>query len=196
VRGVDDAPLTDAERAEVTANLGLVHHVVKRRFGHLRGSDREDALQDGTFGLIRAVRSYDPAKGALSTHAVLWIAKSIRDGRGQLEGVNYRRAVTQGAPLPALRSLDAPLNDDGDGDTVADVVSDRDAPDFTEGVVSRIDAAVAAPLIRRAIGSSRAADHLRPTSEVARRDDIGEPAVRKRRRREAAIAASALRDAA
>ena len=61
----------------VRANLALVTAVAARFTG--RGMELEDLVQTGAIGLIRAARSFDPARGCVfSTYAVPHIAGEIR----------------------------------------------------------------------------------------------------------------------
>ncbi len=61
----------------VELNLGLVASVAMRFRG--RGADQEDLVQIGSIGLLKAVRSFDPARGfAFSTYAVPLIIGEIR----------------------------------------------------------------------------------------------------------------------
>jgi DNA-directed RNA polymerase specialized sigma24 family protein len=192
VRGVDGIPLTDHERWLAEQNLGLVYEVILRRFRYLHGDDRDDAVQDGFLGLVRAIRGHDRSKGELSTYADPWITKAINEGRGRLEGINYRRAVVRGETVPTTVSIHGV---DEDGAALVDKLADA-SPDFTAAVDGRLDAEAAAGAIYRAIGQRRASDLLRSSAEVAARDDIGEAGVRKRRRRDAAAARAALGEAA
>lgn len=60
---------------------GLVWMVVKRYLRVLVGTDclqAEDLVQVGNMGLLRAMRDYDPEKGAFSTYATWWIRCFIR----------------------------------------------------------------------------------------------------------------------
>lgn len=61
----------------VELNLGLAASVAMRFRG--RGADQEDLVQIGSIGLLKAVRSFDPARGfAFSTYAVPLIIGEIR----------------------------------------------------------------------------------------------------------------------
>lgn len=57
-------------------NLGLVIQIAKSYIG--RGSSLSDLVQEGSFGLIRAVEKYDPEHGTkFSTYAAWWISNFI-----------------------------------------------------------------------------------------------------------------------
>jgi len=59
----------DTEARLVELNLGLAASVAMRFRG--RGADQEDLVQIGSIGLLKAIRSFDPARGfAFSTYAV------------------------------------------------------------------------------------------------------------------------------
>lgn len=61
----------------VTANQGLVAYVVQRYRG--LGLSREDLVQDGNLGLIRAVEKFDPSRGKpFGSYAVWWIREAVR----------------------------------------------------------------------------------------------------------------------
>ena len=61
----------------VQENMGLVYMVAKRFTD--RGTDREELVQRGAIGLIKAVDKFDPAMGfSFSTYAVPMIMGEIR----------------------------------------------------------------------------------------------------------------------
>lgn len=63
-----------AKNKLVTANLGLVHAVVQQNKSSLLPSQREELIQEGVLGLIRAAELFDPDKGLrFSTYATIWI---------------------------------------------------------------------------------------------------------------------------
>ncbi len=65
-----------AFRQLITANLRLVVAVAKRFAG--RGIGLPDLVQEGAFGLIRAVQKFDHRRGfAFSTYATWWIRQAV-----------------------------------------------------------------------------------------------------------------------
>ena len=137
-----------ARRRVIEANLRLVISIAARTRipAHV---DRDDLIQDGMIGLVRAVDKFDWRKGyRFSTYATWWIRQSIQRGLERTAGTitipahrssELRTALAgvEGDPsrLPAplasvaamsqLDSLDRPL---GDGDaTVADLAADDTA---------------------------------------------------------------------
>lgn len=66
-----------ATEALLVANGGLVRNIAARFEG--RGVDREDLIQIGSIGLLKAIRTFDPERAcALSTYAVPLIFGEIR----------------------------------------------------------------------------------------------------------------------
>ena len=79
-----------AARATLTqANLRLVVSIAKRyRFC---GLDREDLLQEGAFGLSRAVERFDPERGfRFSTYATFWIRQAALRALAEQSRFLYR----------------------------------------------------------------------------------------------------------
>jgi RNA polymerase sigma factor (sigma-70 family) len=67
----------EARQALIVANLPLVVSVARRFQGH--GLELLDLIQEGTFGLMRAVEKFDPARGKrFSTMATWWIRSAIQ----------------------------------------------------------------------------------------------------------------------
>jgi RNA polymerase sigma factor (sigma-70 family) len=103
--------LTADQQAMVEANLGLAGWAVNRYASHLpqTGSTytQEDAYQDAIFGLVTAVRKYNPDLGfTFSTYAHAWLRQAIQRGRGTAEGSGWRRAQANGHLPPLTLSLD------------------------------------------------------------------------------------------
>lgn len=91
--------------ATVTANMGLVYRIVNAR-RWLSPDDHDDAVQNGTFGLLRAAMLYDPERGfAFSTYADAWIRQCIGRGRSREE----IRAEARGETFVPPVSLDWPM---------------------------------------------------------------------------------------
>lgn len=68
----------DAAHTLILSHLPFVHHIA-RRYGR-DGLPLGDLLQEGTIGLIEAVRRFNPDRGVrLSTYAMWWIRASIQD---------------------------------------------------------------------------------------------------------------------
>ena len=66
----------DAKKALVKTNMRLVFHICK--YYRNRGVAYPDLVQEGTFGLIKAVDKYDPDRGfRFSTYASWWIKQSV-----------------------------------------------------------------------------------------------------------------------
>ena len=94
-----------AKEALVSANLGLVHHIVKRFIG--RGVEADDLFQIGSIGLLKAIEHFNMEFGVqFSTYAVPMIQGEIKrflrdDGMIKVSrsikenGVKISRAVNE-----------------------------------------------------------------------------------------------------
>ncbi|MGD0344006.1 MAG: sigma-70 family RNA polymerase sigma factor [Acidimicrobiales bacterium] len=68
---------TEAKNQMIAGNLRLVVHWARRYQG--RGVDLTDLVQEGTFGLMRAVEKFDWKRGfKFSTYATWWIRQSLQ----------------------------------------------------------------------------------------------------------------------
>ncbi|KAL7528822.1 hypothetical protein ACHAXR_002658, partial [Thalassiosira sp. AJA248-18] len=78
-----------AKQELVSSNMGLVRAVVKSyaRKAKFRGVPKDELIQEGTLGLIRAAELFDPAKGLrFSTYATIWI-KGVLSNANSLDDV-------------------------------------------------------------------------------------------------------------
>jgi RNA polymerase primary sigma factor len=67
-----------AKQLLVTANMGLVHAVVKSQHSRKMGVTYEELVQEGSLGLLRAAELFDPSRGLrFSTYATIWIKGTL-----------------------------------------------------------------------------------------------------------------------
>lgn len=125
--------LTRAEEAKLVAeNMETVRKCVRKYAGY--GVDEADLVQEGMIGLLNAIRSFDPSKGAsLSTWANFYIRGQVRAALGLGNGSDdkqrkrdRRENSKQSNYRPLGQSLDAPVK--GEGDTEMHDVIASDAP--------------------------------------------------------------------
>jgi RNA polymerase primary sigma factor len=110
-RRVERGDLT-AKQTLIERNLGLVHAVARTYLGS--GVSRDDLVQEGTVGLIRAVELFDHRRGVkLSTYAIWWIRRSMRDAIAASKMI--RIPVKANRHLAAVRRAEADLGPIGPG---------------------------------------------------------------------------------
>jgi RNA polymerase sigma-32 factor len=140
------------EQKLVRANLRLVVKIA-RELDRTRGRQLEDLVQEGTLGLIQAIRRFDPAKGAsLTTYAAFWIrafvmkyvmdnVRVVRVVRTRAERVAFFRGVVGAGEV----SFDAKSVRDATPlkDLVADPAPRIDELVETAELVDRVRKAVA-----------------------------------------------------
>jgi len=72
-----------AKQLLVSANMGLVHAVVNKSYGHVRkatGLIKDELIQEGCVGLLRAAELFDPSRGLrFSTYATIWIKGHLQN---------------------------------------------------------------------------------------------------------------------
>lgn len=67
----------DAQNALVNHNIRLILSRANRFYRNQSGLDLMDLFQEGSFGIIRAIQTYDYTVGAFSTYAITWIDQAI-----------------------------------------------------------------------------------------------------------------------
>lgn len=111
-----------AQEQLVLHNLSLVISVARKFMG--RGVRLEDLVQEGNYGLLKAIEHFDPEKGnRFSTYAVWWIrayiTRSLKDGPSAV-----RRVMPNGGLPPRDISLEETLDPEGES-THLDRLSDE-----------------------------------------------------------------------
>lgn len=143
---VDHEVLNDKQVELVNANLGLAYAVAAE--SRERRIDSDDVRQAAVLGLIEAVLTHDPSKGALSTHAT-WCARAA-----------IQRAARQARPLIGLADL---------GDGGVEPVDGSGASDFAVEDAERLRAVVAGlPEQARSVVIDRYWRGNRPRSDRAK----------------------------
>src|SRR5271163_3933996 len=97
----------DARREMIAANLRLVVHWARRYQD--RGVDFSDLVQEGTFGLMRAVDKFDWQRGfRFSTYATWWIRQALQRAVQQ-HGRTIRIPLEVGEQITRLELTKAEL---------------------------------------------------------------------------------------
>ena len=89
-------------------------------------------IKSGYPALVAAVESYEPERGAFST----WFMYHLKTAFAEATG--YRTKSGRNEPLNNSISLDTPLNDDSDSDTMMEVVADPNGQRPTQSVEEAI----------------------------------------------------------
>ena len=97
----------EAKKQMIAGNLRLVIHWARRYQD--RGVEMADLLQEGTFGLMRAVEKFEPERGfKFSTYATWWIRQSLQRAVQQ-HGRTIRIPLEVGEQLQRLEAATAEL---------------------------------------------------------------------------------------
>jgi RNA polymerase primary sigma factor len=98
----------EAKNRMINANLRLVVSQARRYQGH--GLPMEDLVQEGMFGLIRAVEKFDWRRGfKFSTYGTLWIRQAMQRGL-QNHGRTIRVPVHVAQRQVKVRKIESELN--------------------------------------------------------------------------------------
>jgi RNA polymerase primary sigma factor len=135
----------EARQKMIASNLRLVVHWARRYQG--RGIELVDLVQEGTFGLMRAVEKFDWRRGfRFSTYATWWIRQSLqRAVQSKARAIRLPEDAVAGeaevepehSVLPrVVASLDQPLTADG-GAVLGDLVAGEE-PGFEDEISARI----------------------------------------------------------
>jgi len=79
------------------AHIGLIHYVANK-WAQKYNISREELLGPATEGILRALQTWEPEKGAFTTYGVWWAEAKVRE--------HLRQALSQGI------SLDEPLGEE------------------------------------------------------------------------------------
>ena len=104
-----------ARQKLIEHNLRLVAHIIKKYYASQ--NDQEDLISIGTIGLIKAIDTFDPAKGIrLSSYASRCIENEIlmffRNGRKSAQDVSLNEPIDTDKEGNALTILDTMAVDD------------------------------------------------------------------------------------
>lgn len=97
-----------------------------------RGVEFEDLYQSGYLAMVAAVDTYDPAAGGTFS---TWLMYHLKTAFAEATG--YRTQKGRQEPLNNYLSLDTPLTDDTDSDSLMDLIAD---PSGQNGIISAEDA--------------------------------------------------------
>ncbi len=116
----------EARNVLIERNLRLVAHIMKKYYA--QSSDQEDLISIGTIGLIKAISTFDPSKGArLATYAARCVENEIlmyfRSQRKSSQDVSLSDCIETGTDGAALSLMDV-VSDEGD---LLEQITDRDA---------------------------------------------------------------------
>jgi RNA polymerase primary sigma factor len=170
---------TAAEREMVEANLGLVR-AIARGYAN-QGAPFADLMQEGTVGLMRAVRGYDPDRGVrFSSYAGWWIRRSVLNALGAARVIRIPSHAAH--DLATIRRAERDLERDGLRNAPAETIAARTglpAPTVrTLRAAPRVTASLEQPVGEHArplgelIGDPRSADPLETLAREQRREQL------------------------
>ena len=106
----------EARNILIERNLRLVAHIMKKYYA--QSADQEDLISIGTIGLIKAIHTFSPEKGArLATYAARCVENEIlmyfRSQRKSAQDVSLSDIIETGSDGAALSLMDV-VSDEGD----------------------------------------------------------------------------------
>ena len=117
----------DAEEYLLTRYKDMV--LSRSAIYYIVGGDRDDVVQEGMIGLIKAIRGYKPESGTFSNFAYVCVTRQIISA---VRSANREKH----SPLNDAISLDQPLaSGSADGSTLADTIPAGEASDPAEVAV-------------------------------------------------------------
>mmetsp|Transcript_26329 Transcript_26329/g.29572 ORF Transcript_26329/g.29572 Transcript_26329/m.29572 type:complete len:570 (+) Transcript_26329:127-1836(+) len=131
-----------AKQLLVSANMGLVHAVVKRQYHDVRkrtGSTYEELIQEGSLGLIRAAELFDPLRGVrFSTYATIWI-KGLLNHSHLLDGSIILPAREKTKWNKIVKAQKDITNEKGDFNDDSDVFAASKSVASFQEIANRLD---------------------------------------------------------
>jgi RNA polymerase sigma factor (sigma-70 family) len=170
--------VTDEHQATALENVGLIAYTL-RYFRVPTNSDYtfDDAMQDGWFGLVKAVAKHDPSKGSLSNYAMSHIRRQVDLGRARAAEQVMRSDIRRGRPFVAGRrplSIDRE-NSSSDSRRIIDELQSTDSTD-DEAVSSALVSSMierGRAVCRNAVDTDILESLIRPERKTVLRSEIG-----------------------
>lgn len=114
-------------------------------------ADADDLIQAGFLGLVQAQKTYNADCGKWGSWASFYIRNAMRETL-ELRGKKQHECI----------SIDAPLGEDADGDTLRDLLTDENAPEID----TRIICAEVVEAVRKAVEAIPDSDARRAVNYV------------------------------